>query len=389
MNAEILTIGTEILLGEIVDTNTQRIARSLRELGLDLYQTRTVGDNQGRIANAVREALTGAEVVITSGGLGPTIDDETRAGIAAALDRKLEFQPDLWEQIKQRFASFGRTPTENNRRQAHLPGGAAPIPNPIGTAPGFILECDEGTVVALPGVPAELESMLDNSVLPYLRKRSNLKQLMRIRLVRTAGVGESWLDGKIEDLERLRNPTVGLSAHPGRVDIRLTAKAGSESEAEDLLWGLEATLQQRLGDAIYGTDGDELETVTADLMAVRGWKLTIVESGTHGALQSLFEDLSVVYVGGRILPSGTSFQELEGALAEEMLNVDAEAGLALWLSSQDGRMEVQLSMVLPQGKVQKSLSYGGPLEYAGNWAATQAVNQLRLRLLALTHASAV
>lgn len=387
MNAEILTIGTEILLGEIVDTNTQRIARSLRELGLDLFQTRTVGDNQVRIANAVREALANAQMVITSGGLGPTVDDATRAGVAAALDRKLAFQPELWEQIEQRFASFGRKPTENNRRQAHLPSGATPISNPIGTAPGFILECDEGTVVALPGVPAELESMLEDAVVPYLRRHFKLQQLLHIRLVRTAGLGESWLDGKIEDLERLRNPTVGLSAHPGRVDIRLTAKAGSVREAEDLLWGLEATLQQRLGDAIYGIDGDELETVTADLLAERGWKLTIVESGTHGALQSVFDGLSEVYVGGRILPSGTAFQELEAALAEEMSSTGAESGLALSLSPQDGRMEVQVRVVLSQVKEKRSLSYGGPPEYAGNWAATQAINQLRLKLLAPTHAA--
>lgn len=382
MNAEILTIGTEILLGEIVDTNTQRIARSLRELGIDLFQTASVGDNQRRIADAVKKALARAELVITSGGLGPTVDDATRTGVAAALERELEFHPELWEQIEVRFASFGREPTENNRRQAHIPSGAKAIENPIGTAPGFILECDEGTVVALPGVPAELESMLDTSVLPYLRKRFRLKQLMHIRLVRTAGVGESWLDGKIEDLERLRNPTVGLSAHPGRVDIRLTAKASSKSEAEDLLWGVEATLHQRLGDAIYGTDGVALENVTASLLAERGWGLTLVESGTHGALLSAFERQGKVYLGGRHLPSGASWRTLERALAEQMSLTGADVGLALSLASKESGYEVQTSMLSPHGNTHEKTSYGGPPAYAGDWAATQAINLLRLRLLA-------
>jgi nicotinamide-nucleotide amidase len=381
MNAEILVIGTEILLGEIVDTNTQRIARALRNIGIDLFRTSTVGDNQGRVAGAVKDALGRADLVITSGGLGPTVDDVTRDGVAEALDRELLFQPDLWEQIRTLFARYGREPSENNRQQAHLPAGANSINNPIGTAPGFILECDLGTVVAMPGVPAELEAMLETTVLPYVSRRFKLKEVMRVRLVRTAGLGESWLDGKIQDLERLSNPTVGLSAHPGRVDVRLTAKSSGQHEADELLRSLEATLRQRLGDAVYGTDEDELEDVTAALMEKRAWRFCCAESGTKGILAASLED-KAGYLGGRILPAGTTPAVLEDVVVDMMNQVSAEVGLGLSLTRVEGDSNVYLRIQTPSRIKQHELGYGGPPSYAGAWAATQAINQLRLILLA-------
>lgn len=381
MNAEILVIGTEILLGEIVDTNTRRIAGVLRKIGVDLFRTTTVGDNQGRVADSIRGALERADLLITSGGLGPTVDDVTRGGVAEALDRALTFQPDLWEKVKQRFARYGSEPSENNRRQAHLPNGAEALENPIGTAPGFIIGCEKGVVIALPGVPAELKAMLQDAVVPYLRRRFDLQSLMKVRLVRTAGVGESWLDGKIQDLERLSNPTVGLSAHPGRVDVRLTAKASSEQEADELLWPLEATLRQRLGDAVYDVDGQELETVTAGLLEEKGWRLVSVESGTGAALAAALED-AACYLGGKVFPTGTSTLSIHDELLKVMGQMEVEAGLALALVRVDGGSRVQLRLRTPEGDQDRELAYGGPPAYAGAWAATQAINQLRLSILA-------
>ena len=158
--AEILTIGTELLLGEIIDTNTRMIAIALRENGYDLFRTATVGDNPERIAMAVSDAFEQSEVLITAGGLGPTVDDVTREGIAQALGLELEFREDLWAQITSRFEVFGRRPTENNRRQATVPVGSIGIENQVGTAPGFIAEKEGKAVIALPGVPAELEYLL-------------------------------------------------------------------------------------------------------------------------------------------------------------------------------------------------------------------------------------
>ncbi|HEY4717745.1 MAG TPA: molybdopterin-binding protein, partial [Anaerolineales bacterium] len=212
-SAEVLTIGTELLLGEIVDTNTQYLARQLREAGIDLYYTTTVGDNEGRIAEAVRHALGRSQILLCTGGLGPTVDDVTREGIALALGRELVFHEELWQQIQERFARFKRKPSENNKRQAHLPRGAQAIENPLGTAPGFLLEHGEGLVAAMPGVPSEMSYILENGILPYVRQRFGKGAVIRTRLLHIAGIGESLIDEKIADLERQSNPTVGLAAH--------------------------------------------------------------------------------------------------------------------------------------------------------------------------------
>ncbi len=276
IEAEIITIGTELLLGEIVDTNTRRIARALRDIGLDLYRTSTVGDNAERIAGAIRESISRAQVVITTGGLGPTIDDVTREGIALAFGVTTEFHPESWEQIQERFARFGLKPTENNRRQAYLPQGATAIENPIGTAPAFMMVEDERVVIALPGVPAEMQHLLEHFVLPFLQKHFRLSGTIKTRLLRTSGVGESWLDDHIGDLELLSNPTVGLAAHPGRVDIRITAKAATPEEAEQMIEQISSTIQERLGDVIYGIDDESLEKVALDSLNERGWRLVVL-----------------------------------------------------------------------------------------------------------------
>src|SRR5210317_331623 len=148
--AEIITIGTELLLGETIDTNTRYIARALRDEGVDLYRTSTIGDNPERIAEIVREGLQRAEIIITTGGLGPTVDDPTREAVALAMDVKTEFKPELWEQIQERFQRHGRTPTENNKRQAYIPEGAVPIENSVGTAPAFIGETKKHAIISLP-----------------------------------------------------------------------------------------------------------------------------------------------------------------------------------------------------------------------------------------------
>ena len=179
MNAEIIAIGTELLLGEIVDTNTSVIARALRSIGIDLYRTAIVGDNPDRIAQAVREAAARSDAVITTGGLGPTVDDASRQGIALAVGLPTEFRPELWEQIQERFARYGRTPTENNRQQAMIPAGALAVENPVGTAPAFIVETPTSAVISLPGVPGEMSYLLETAVLPYLRRRLGLSAIIK------------------------------------------------------------------------------------------------------------------------------------------------------------------------------------------------------------------
>jgi nicotinamide-nucleotide amidase len=255
-SAEIITIGTEILLGEIVDTNTRYIARLMRGLGVDLYRTTTIGDNVERIAEAIRNGLERADIVITTGGLGPTVDDPTREAVARAFGVETEFRPELWEQIVQIVTRYGRTPGENQKRQAYLPKGAIGIKNEVGTAPAFIMEYSlflrenrhgasvesaetVRAVISLPGVPKEMEYLLHEAVIPYLQTRYSLDQIIKVRLLHTAGAGEGDIDELIGDLELLSNPTVGLAAHTGIVDIRIAAKAGTEAEADRMIADVE------------------------------------------------------------------------------------------------------------------------------------------------------
>ena len=201
-SAEILTIGTEILLGEIIDTNARYLARQLRDAGIDLYRKTTVGDNARRIAQAIQQAMERCEIILTTGGLGPTVDDPTREAVALALGVSTEFRPELWEQIQSRFQRFGRQPTENNKRQAYVPQGALAVENPVGTAPAFIMETNAHAIISLPGVPREMEYLMENAVLPYLRQRYELTGIIKARVLHTAGVGESQIDELIGDLER-------------------------------------------------------------------------------------------------------------------------------------------------------------------------------------------
>jgi nicotinamide-nucleotide amidase len=244
--AEIIAIGTELLLGEIVDTNTQVIALALRKVGVDIFRTSTIGDNQERIAQIVREARERAEILLLTGGLGPTVDDPTRLAIAKAYDRDLVYHPELWDGIVERFSRYGILPPENNKQQAFLPSGAEALPNPRGTAPGIHLALDRHSLFAMPGVPLEMEGMLNEQVIPRITAKYGLTGAILTRNIRVEGVGESQLDEMISDLEELSNPTVGLAAHRGFVLVRVTAKADSADLAEALLADLEREINQRL-----------------------------------------------------------------------------------------------------------------------------------------------
>ncbi len=247
-SAEIITIGTELLLGEIVNTNTQVIALALRKIGVDVFRTATIGDNPDRIAQILLESVARADIVIMTGGLGPTVDDPTRQAIAQAYNLDLVFYPELWDEIVRRFEKYGIQPPENNREQAFLPTGADSLPNPRGTAPGINLEVDGKNIYALPGVPVEMEGMINEQVIPRITAKFGLTGVILIRNLRVEGIGESRIDALISDLEELANPTVGLAAGKGFVLVRLTAKAENEEVAEALLQDLETEIQKRFSD---------------------------------------------------------------------------------------------------------------------------------------------
>ncbi|MEX1019276.1 MAG: CinA family nicotinamide mononucleotide deamidase-related protein [Litorilinea sp.] len=287
--AEIVTTGTEILLGEIVDTNAAWIAQQLREIGVNLYYKTTVGDNFGRISQVIEQGMARSNVIIVSGGLGPTVDDVTRHAIAAATRRELAMHPAALAALKARFERLGAQMTENNLQQALIPADAIVIENPVGTAPGFIVESEiDGhfsAVIAVPGVPREMKHLMTETVLPYLRGRTGNVGVIERRVLRTIGIGESMIDDRLDELMHGHNPTVGLAAHTAQADVRITARGEDADAADALLDGLEAEIRRRIGDHIYSVvPGQSIEEVVADVMAKRKASVAVVERHTHGAL---------------------------------------------------------------------------------------------------------
>ncbi|MDE2855000.1 MAG: CinA family nicotinamide mononucleotide deamidase-related protein [Chloroflexota bacterium] len=283
-NAEIVAIGTELLLGEITDTNSVYLARQLRDIGVNIFFMTTVGDNLGRIGEAISRALDRAEVVITTGGLGPTVDDMTRQAVADVVERPLEFHQYLYDNIAERFQGFGVTMTANNRQQAFLPQCANLIENPVGTAPAFIVESERGVVICLPGVPREMKYLMTESVVPYLLQKYELGVILA-RTLRTAGIGESSLDDKIGgELLSETNPSVGLAAHHGCVDVRITAKADNRQAALALLDAMQMRLHERIGDEVFGVDDATLEDVVWDLLQRNNLRVHVTEAGLPGVI---------------------------------------------------------------------------------------------------------
>jgi nicotinamide-nucleotide amidase len=375
--AEIITIGTEILLGEILDTNAQYLARALRDAGVDLYRKTTVGDNTRRIAQAIQQAQERCDIVITTGGLGPTVDDPTREAVALAVGVETEFRPELWEQIESRFRRFNRQPTENNKRQAYVPRGALAVENPVGTAPAFIVENGEQAVISLPGVPSEMKYLTQNAILPYLRQRYNLKGTIKSRVLHTAGVGESQIDDLISDLEALANPTVGLAAHSGQVDVRITSKGESEDEADRLIQPVEAVLRQRLGSWVYGVDEETLEEMALRTLSHKGWTLAVVEAGLGGLLIRRLAGAQGPFLGGEMLTEMTTPQELMEVTAAYRQARHAEVGLGVVIYPEGEKQDVHFALITPQGSQHFSRPYGGPPEYAPRWALHHSLDIIR------------
>ena len=329
-NAEIVAIGTEILLGEITDTNSVYLARQLRDIGVNVFFMTTVGDNLARIADAIAAALDRAEIVITTGGLGPTVDDMTRQAIADVAGQPLVFHESLYQAIEERFRGFGVAMTANNRQQAYLPQGATLIENPVGTAPAFLVESERGVVISLPGVPREMKYLVTESVIPHLLRTYELGVIVA-RTLRTAGIGESSLDDKIgRDILNERNPSVGLAAHHGAVDVRITAKADSRANALTLLDNMQARLEERIGEDIFGVDDATLEDVVWQHLKQHNLKVQVVEAGLPGVISDswnaesaslrtqYFDSPDQVFERFAISPADLSLTEIASEIAERM-----------------------------------------------------------------------
>jgi len=291
-SAEIVTIGTEILLGQLIDTNSVHIAHALADHGVDVYAKHSVGDNAERLAAMLEDVLARADGAITTGGLGPTVDDLTKDAVARAVRKKLVLHEPSLRAIEERFKFFGRPMTDNNRRQAYLPEGCVVLDNPHGTAPGFIAQRDDGKFVAcMPGVPREMKPMLEELLIPWLVQRFGLRDAIYTKTLHTVGIGESVLDGRVEDLFRtLENPKIAMLAHGGRVDVKIMAKAASRELAEAMIEPVAAELRRRIGSGYYGDDDTTLPGAIVERLAERGLTLATAESCTGGAIAAAIVD---------------------------------------------------------------------------------------------------
>ncbi|MBI2882295.1 MAG: competence/damage-inducible protein A [Candidatus Methylomirabilis oxyfera] len=323
MRAEILTIGTELLLGQTIDTNSAYIGEALAAAGIEVCWKSTVGDHEARIRETLRVALTRSEIVITTGGLGPTEDDLTCRAIAAELGRPLILDQTVLESIRRRFAERALVMSENNERQALIPQGAVVLPNAHGTAPGLAIRLGDGRVVmATPGVPSEMRSMLDAQVIPYLCKTFSVKSRIRSRTLKACGITESALDETISDLIRLsRNPTIAILAYPGEIHIRLTVKSESEMEGDRLLDDLETRIRTRLAEFLFGRDEERLEEAVGRLLLDAKATVAVAESCTGGLVCHRLTNLpgsSAYFMHGEVVYSNEAKERLLGVPRELM-----------------------------------------------------------------------
>lgn len=290
MKCEIIAVGTELLLGNIVNTNARYLSQKLAELGIDVFYHVVVGDNLQRLSDTIKESLLRADLIITSGGLGPTVDDLTKEGAAKALG--LELLPDegSLRKIEGMFKAMGRPMTENNIKQAYIPKGAVILENDNGTAPGVLIEKDGKIIIMLPGPPKELYPMFEDKVLPYLRTK--VSSTIRSRMLRVIGVGESTAEDMLKEIfKNQTNPTIAPYAKDGEVHLRITAKSNTVEEAEILIDNMELSVREILGENIYGYDEETLEAVVLKLLQERKLTLSLAESCTGGLVANRLTDV--------------------------------------------------------------------------------------------------
>jgi nicotinamide-nucleotide amidase len=336
VNAEIISIGTELLLGEVTDTNAVYLAGQLPLLGIDLHRVTLVGDNLERLSEAFSRAWEHCDIILATGGLGPTEDDLTREAIAQMLGEELRSSPELEEELRAIFARMGRAMPPHNIKQATLIPSAQAIPNPRGTAPGWWIEKGKKIMVAMPGPPGEMQRMWEKEVMPRLQERLQ-KEVILFRTLKSFGFSEAEVDEMASPLFSLANPEIGIYAKPDGIHLRLIARAQKREEAEKLIARGEAQLRAIFAHHIWGTDSDTLEGVVGALLASKDLTLATMESCTGGLLATTLTDVpgsSVYYKGGFVAYSNEAKIALEvdarlidqhGAVSPEVAEAMAEA----------------------------------------------------------------
>lgn len=407
MRAEILSCGTELLLGHISDTNATYLAQSLSSLGIDLYFVSQVGDNQGRIVETLRRAWERSDLVIMTGGLGPTEDDLTRESISALVGETMQVDPQLEAELRRAFSGRNIIMPERNLKQATLIPSARVLPNPRGTAPGWLVEKDGHIIVAMPGVPHEMYRMWEEEAVPRLVKHIGGSALFT-RIFRVVGLGESTVEERLDSLLHNNNPTIATYAKTDAVDVRVTAKAASNAQAEEMVGQMETQVRQLLGHHIFGTNKDTLQSVIGATLAERQQTLAVMESLTGGHVANTITNApgsSRYFLGGIVAYSndlkmqmGVPRETIEqhGAISPETARAMARAVRQLFKADyglgitgvagpdmQEGQPvgTVYIAIDGPQGIVDgRGPGYRGGREDQKRLAAMATLNLLRLHL---------
>jgi nicotinamide-nucleotide amidase len=409
MRCEVIAIGTELLLGQIVDTNSSWMGEHLALAGIDSHFQTKVGDNLERMVSSIRLGLERSDAVILCGGLGPTQDDITREAVAEIMGVGLVRRPAIGDHIRAMFAARGRDMPENNLRQADVPEGATVIPQMPGTAPGLVCPVNDKVVYAVPGVPHEMREMLTGTVIPDLQKRAGLTAVIKSRVLRTWGHSESglaeMLAERIDALDTLGNPTLAFQASGIEgIKVRITAKAGSADEAESIIAEEESGLRALLGDLVFGVDEETMESVVLDLLRDRGLTLGVAESLTGGLMGARFTSVpgaSDVFRGGIVsyasdvkfsllgVPEGpvVSAEAAEAMAAGARRALGADVALATTGVAGPAEQEGQpvgtvfLGLAMDGVTEAQQLQLPGDRQRIRQYAVISAVNLLRKRLL--------
>jgi nicotinamide-nucleotide amidase len=339
-SVELIAVGTELLLGQLVDTNTPAVAQRLAENGIDVRATHAVGDNRQRIAALIRAVLERADGAITTGGLGPTVDDLTKEAVCDALELGTEpYEPAL-RQMKAFFAQIGREMRPNNRKQAELPTGSLPLDNPLGTAPGFVSFARDGKFVAcMPGVPREMKPMLAERLVPYLRRRFAIEEAIYTRVIHTINMGESEIDHRIDELFRgSENPKIAVLAHDYRADVKIMAKCASREGAQEMIAPLQAEIEKRLDGFVYGVDDVTLPAAIHALLQSRGLRIAVAESCTGGRVSGALTSVA-----------GSSRSFLGGIVAYDNAVKIAELGVPAETLGSFGAVSEETALAMAYG----------------------------------------
>ncbi|MDH3499229.1 MAG: molybdopterin-binding protein [Acidimicrobiia bacterium] len=341
MIVEVVAVGTELLIGQIINSNVATIGRRLADGGFDAHFQTTVGDNLGRLTQAIADAAVRADAVVLTGGIGPTQDDMTREALCAYAGREMSRDAEHEAAIRERLLRTRGSVNSNVFRMADYPAGAEPLPNAKGVALGVAMEHDGTWFFAIPGVPREMETMLDEEVMPRLRALSGEPSILKSRVLRTWGFGESQISEILDDLYESTNPSVAFLINASEVRIRISAKAESEAMADRMIRKVEAIVEERLGDAIFGRDDETVEVLLVRMLADLNWTVGTVETATFGLVGSQLAASAgaiAVYAGSVTLPAAPVGPDVE-ARAAELLASGPAADVVLAVSEVHGELD--------------------------------------------------